>query len=98
MSKWNDDSYGGYIGLSLDERKAIQALFHGTPEAALHRIRRRELPPGLTRGALRAYDRIALANIQSGEKAHPLMVFGRVVGVMAFRRELIQETSRICTK
>ena len=45
------------------------------------------------------HDRIALAAIKSGQdKGHPLMVYGRMVGVMAFRRELIGKAYIICQK
>jgi hypothetical protein len=65
MNKWNDDGDGSYIGLSLDDRKAIQALFHGTPEEALRRMQGRELPSGITLAALYTYERILLAGIRS---------------------------------
>jgi hypothetical protein len=100
MNKWNDDGYNHYMSLSPEEREAIQALFHGSPEEALTRIGHGQLPPNLTRSALISYDGLAFSAINSGrDVGRNLIVYGRVVGVQEFRRELIAKTlNLLCTQ
>jgi hypothetical protein len=98
-----DNAYWNYISyLSRDEREALKALFVGTPgnhltaEWALLRVERHELPVGLTRRALDAYDRLAEAKIRSGQDTVIVTVNRQKFGQQAFRRQLIAKAFRIC--
>ena len=100
-----DNAYWDYVSyLSSDERKALSVLIvgspgdHLTPEAAIRRVEQRKLPPGLTRCALNAYDRLAEAKILSGKDTVRVSVDGRDLGQQAFRRELIGKAFGICKK
>ena len=98
-----DNAYWNYISyLSRNEREALQALIVGTPgnnltpEQALQKVERHELPRGLTRRALDAYDRLAEAKIRSGRDTVNVMVRGSTLKQQAFRRQLIAQALRIC--
>ena len=90
--------------LSRDEREALKAFIvgtpgsHLTPEEALRRVTRHELPVGLTRRALDAYDRLAASKINSGQDTVRVTVNGQTLGQQAFRRQLIGKAYLICRK
>ena len=71
---------------------------HLTPEEALRRVTRHELPVGLTRRALDAYDRLAASKINSGQDTVRVTVNGQTLGQQAFRRQLIGKAYLICRK
>lgn len=96
---WNFFSY-----LSRDEREAIRAFIVGTPgthlspDEALRRVARHELPGGLTRRALDAYDRVAESIINAGKDTVPVVVNGQTLRQQEFRRQLIAKAYVICRK